>query len=294
MARRTSFDFSQKKVKMFKVHLGRGKKMKDLLTIKEFSKFSGIEQTTLRYWDDIGLFSPATRNPENNYRCYSPEQIIAVNFIKVMSTLDFPLKTIGSVQDKRTPEWILEMIERQEKYLDMEMRRLRESYSVIHTRRELINNGLKYAAEPGIYVLYEEEAPYVLGPPNVFKDKDEPFYQPFMKFCGMAKELRINLSYPIGGWHTSLETFVDAPGRPERFFSADPTGNVTAPAGEYLVGFARGFYGDYDMDFVRSYDKYAKEKGIKTTGPVYTLYVHDEICLREHKNFLVKMCVAIA
>jgi DNA-binding transcriptional MerR regulator len=293
MARRSSFDFFLKKVKMFKVHLGRGVKMKDLLTIKEFSKFSGIEQTTLRYWDDIGLFSPATRNPENNYRCYSPEQIIAVNFIKVMSTLDFPLKTIGSVQDKRTPEWILEMIERQEKYLDMEMKRLRECYSIMHTRRELINHGLKYADEPGIYVLYEEETPYLLGPENVFV-KDEMFYHSFMKFCGMAKELRINLSYPIGGWHTSLETFVNDPGRPERYFSADPAGNVIAPAGDYLTGFSRGFYGEYDMDFVHKFAEYAKRKGIKTTGPVYTLYLHDEICMKEHKNFLVKMCVAVA
>jgi DNA-binding transcriptional MerR regulator/effector-binding domain-containing protein len=268
--------------------------MKDLLTIKEFSMFSGIEQTTLRYWDDIGLFSPATRNPENNYRYYSPEQIIAVNFIKVMSTLDFPLKTIGLIQAKRTPEWILELIDHQEKYLDMEMRRLRECYSVIHTRRELINNGIKYMHEPGIYVLKEEETPFILGPPNVYEDEDEPFYKTFMQFCSMSKELRINLNYPIGGWHENLETFSKAPAKPDRFFSADPTGNLTAPAGQYLSGFTRGFYGQLSDSFAEEMLEYARIHNIKTTGPVFTLYIHDEICINNHDNFLVKVCVAVA
>jgi len=68
--------------------------MKNQLTIKEFSELSGIDASTLRYWDEIGLFSPAHRNTENNYRYYAPTQIIAINFITVLSRLNIPLKTI--------------------------------------------------------------------------------------------------------------------------------------------------------------------------------------------------------
>jgi len=57
------------------------KSTKALLSIKEFAEASGLEQSTLRYWDDIGLFSPAHRNPDTSYRYYSPEQIILVNFM---------------------------------------------------------------------------------------------------------------------------------------------------------------------------------------------------------------------
>jgi len=104
--------------------------MKDFFSVKEFSRLTGIEASTLRFWDDIGLFCPAKRDPENNYRYYSPPQLIAVNFITVFSRLDVPLKDINALSGGRTPEKIIQMIEQKERLLDMEMRRLRESYSV--------------------------------------------------------------------------------------------------------------------------------------------------------------------
>ena len=75
--------------------------MEKLLSIYEFSKLSGIESSTLRYWDEIGLFPPIERSSENNYRYYSPQQMVAVNFIKVLSSIDVPLKTIRETADSR-------------------------------------------------------------------------------------------------------------------------------------------------------------------------------------------------
>ena len=117
--------------------------MKKLLTIKDFSHFSGIEQTTLRYWDEIGLFSPIKRDPENNYRYYVPEQIITVKFISILSSLNFPLKTISGISETRSPESIVRLIEQKELEMDMEMKRLRECYSIVHARLELIRYGLR-------------------------------------------------------------------------------------------------------------------------------------------------------
>ena len=72
--------------------------MKDFLSTQEFSKLSGIATSTLRYWDDIGLFSPRKRNPENNCRYYTPDQMIAVKFITVLSDLKIPLKIISDAE----------------------------------------------------------------------------------------------------------------------------------------------------------------------------------------------------
>jgi len=117
--------------------------MIDTLSIHEFSKTSGVESSTLRYWDEIGIFSPIMRNPENNYRHYSPEQLLALNFVTTLSELEIPLKTIAELRKERDPENFLELLEKQEKQMDMEMRRLRTRYSIIHARRELINMGMK-------------------------------------------------------------------------------------------------------------------------------------------------------
>lgn len=287
--------------------------MKEFLSVKEFSKFSGIEQTTLRYWDDIGLFSPAKRDPENNYRYYSPQQIIAVNFISVLSGLNIPLKTISELERERTPEKIVELIDAQEKILDMEMRRIREAYSIIHMRRELINYGLRlengfyevdgtkvsdgsmkgssWVDENEIAVLDRTERIYILGPRNTW-DEDGSFYEPFMKFCDSETDLRMNLNFPIGGYHESVETFFKAPGQPNHFISLDPTGNREAAAGKYIIGFCRGYYGQFGNLAVKI-KNFMKKNSIHANGPVYTIYLHDEVCLKNLDQYLVEVAIAI-
>jgi len=289
--------------------------MKDYLSVKEFSKLSGIEQTTLRYWDDIGLFSPARRDPDNNYRYYSPEQIIAVNFIKVLSELNIPLKTIGELERERTPFKIVELIEAQERILDMEMRRLREAYSIIHIRRELIYYGMhledgfhavdgmrvenkpesgkvEWIDENEIAVLHREQRPYILGPPNEWPE-DGSFYEPFVNFCAAASDLRMNLNFPIGAYHNSFEDYQKAPGQPDNFISLDPTGNRVRPAGKYMIGFCRGYYGQFD-DLAARLTAYAEKNKLRLTGPVYVMYLLDEVCMMETDQYMVQVSVAVS
>ena len=289
--------------------------MKKLLTIKEFSNFSGIEQSTLRYWDDIELFSPSKRDPENKYRYYSPEQIITVKFISVLSTLNFPLKAIGGIAGTRTPESIIRLIEEKEKELDMEMKRLSECYSIIHARLELIRYGVRLSSgykavngvrldnwndddegidvdESKICVLKRDEKTFILGEPNEYSE-DEEWYDAFMRFCHTAPDLRVNLHYPIGGYHDNLNHFIEKPGRPGRFFSLDPTGNKKRPAGDYLIGFKRGYYGDMG-DLPDRLSNYARENSLKIHGPVYVLYLYDEVCMTDPSKYLAQISIAVS
>ena len=286
--------------------------MNRYLTIKEFSKLSGIEQTTLRYWDDIGLFSPTKRDPENKYRYYSPQQIIAVNFITVLSDLNIPLKTIGELDDERTPEKIERLIASQEMQLDTEMRKLRERYSIIHTRREMINYGISlkegFAVIDGvrsdskspeevwidaskISVLQMEAKSVIFGPRNNWKS-GEPFYEYFMNFCNSADDLRINLSFPIGSYHNDVESFLRASGEPDYFFSIDPAGNRKMEAGKYLVGFTRGYYGEFG-DLPERIAAFSEKNNLILNGPVYTMYLLDEICVADPEKYLAQVCIAI-
>ncbi len=72
--------------------------MKRFLTVHEFAKLSGIKKTTLRHWDEIGLFAPVVRDPNTGYRYYMTDQLAAVNFIVFLSGLNIPLKTIKKKQ----------------------------------------------------------------------------------------------------------------------------------------------------------------------------------------------------
>jgi len=262
---------------------------KEMLTIKEFATFAGIEQTTLRYWEEIGLITPAARNPENNYRYFSPLQISTVNFINVLSHLGVPLKAIGAVEKERTPAKIVELLDRQENILDMEMHRLREAHSIIHRLRGTIKAGLE--ADPDeISVVRMEDAYYILGPRNAWGDEPS-FFETFMAFCKEAPRLRINLNYSIGGLHESVESFLRAPACPEYYFSIDPTGYEKRPAGDYLVGYARGYYGEFG-DLPQRMMAYAGEHNLVLSGPVRVIYLHDEICVRDHDQYLSRIIVA--
>lgn len=279
--------------------------MKEFLTVKEFSALSGIEQTTLRYWDEIGLFSPVMRNPDNNYRRYSPNQIISANFITTLSKLNIPLKVIAQAKRERTPRSTVMLMEQQEKYLDMEMKRLRESYSIIHTRLGLIRRGLRLEEQyappealraddcvPKVEVVRHEENVYILGMPNEYRP-GESHIEPFSRFCQSAEELRINISYPIGGYHKDIKGFLRAPDRPENFFSLDPTGNRKQAEGMYLTGYCRCDYGEVG-DLPQQLMAYAEENKLDLSGPVYTIYLYNEISERNPSKYLMQVYVAVS
>ncbi|MCL2747306.1 MAG: MerR family transcriptional regulator [Oscillospiraceae bacterium] len=264
--------------------------MKDLLTIKEFSRVTGVNSSTLRNWDKIGLFSPDRRDPVNNYRYYSPKQIITVNFITILSKLNIPFKTIKRIKSVRNPENIVELIDQQEKLLDMEMSRLRESYSVIHARRDLIKQGMKVNLSD-ITVQEMPERKIILGRPNFFEPNEE-FYGQWLRFCLEADELRINLNYPVGGRHESINSFQKSPGNPDRFFSIDPTGNTIQKAGKYLVAHARGYFGEFG-DVPARMAVFSQENDLTCVGPVYCVYLHDETCIKNPTEYLAQITVAV-
>jgi len=260
------------------------------LSIQEFSKVSGIEASTLRYWDEIELFSPLMRNPENNYRHYSSAQLLALNFVTTLSSLGISLKTIAELRDERDPEGFIELLEKLEKEMDMEMRNLRERYSIIHARRELIKMGLKVDVDT-ISVMYLDERSMILWPRNAYQEGDT-FLEPLTAHLGDTANMHINLSFPVAGRHDDMESFLKAPGCPDNFASIDPIGTYVRKSGNYLVGYARGYYGEAG-DLPGRMAAYAQENGLTLTGPVYTIFLHEEICTADPSQYLGKYAVAV-
>lgn len=282
--------------------------LKENLSIKEFARFSRIEQTTLRYWDDIGLFSPSKRDPINNYRYYSPEQIIAVKFIGVLSDLNVPLKAIAHIEEQRTPEKIIELISERERGLGLELLRIQEQFTILHTRRRLIEEGMRVLSEFDLEFSDEERKSkessktaiqllegggigYILGPRNHFTESGD-FFDSLIEFVTKADGSRIKLSLPIAGRHDRFDSFLKMPGGPDNFISIDPRGNRVSPEGTYLVGYVRGFYGQL-ANIHQELADYATQHKLKPTGPVYTEYLHDEICLRNPVDYLAKVSVRV-
>lgn len=264
--------------------------MSDTLSIHEFSKLSGIESSTLRYWDDNGVFAPLKRNPENNYRHYSISQLIALNFVTTLCALGIPLKTITELRENRDPELLLDLLDKKERELDIEMNKLQVRYSIIHTRRELIKLGLR-ASVNDLSVVYLEEKPLMLWHRNNYNEGDSFLESLAAQILTIGKR-RINLSFPIGGLHDNIYAFIKDPSRPNRFISIDPLGTYTRKAGDYLVGYSRGNYGQLGSLPEKMHD-FARKNSLELTGPVYTLLLHENTCVKDPADFLTQCSIAV-
>ena len=289
--------------------------MKEFYTIQEFAKIADVEVSKLRFYDKIGVFCPVKRDPDNNYRYYALTQILMLNFITVLSELNIPLKTISALRDKRRPEGLLRLLEKQEKQLDMDMRLLRQRYSIIHARRELITYGLISSKgfwaldgerlddgddtensirvdENVISILRREDKEYFLWPRNEYNEGDT-FIQPFASFISKIKEFNINLNFPVGGYWESMAAFTASPTRPEHFVTIDPLGTRLRKEGHYMIGFNRGSYGDMG-DLPEKMNNYAIENSVTFSGPVLVMYLFDEFCTSDDTQFLAQICAGIS
>jgi DNA-binding transcriptional MerR regulator len=73
-------------------------------TIKEIADLAGVTTRTLRYYDEIGLLSPAEVGG-NGYRLYDHVSLLRLQQIRYFRELDVPLKKI--IQIMRQPEFDL-------------------------------------------------------------------------------------------------------------------------------------------------------------------------------------------
>jgi DNA-binding transcriptional MerR regulator len=261
-----------------------------LVSIKDFSDFTGIKQSVLRYYDDIGLFSPAKRG-ENNYRYYSLTQIQTIKLIDMLRELDIPLKKIEELMESRSPESMVELLIRHEVELTSELRALQESFSLIHNLRTLIQNDVPQD-ENRFYIKFAEEKRISLGPVTDFRP-NETHHRAFSNYYRIARNMRVNLGYHIGGYYDTFDEYQAAPGRPKRFFSLDPNGLDVKPAGTYLYGYTRGDYG-ISNDLPERMKKYVEDNNVKVLGPVYNIYPLNEVCLKDPDEYLSAVAVRVA
>ena len=263
--------------------------LKDFLSISEFSEWTGIPRSALIYYDKVGLFRPAYRG-ENNYRYYTYLQTITVNLINTLKSIGVPLETIGSLMRNRTPEDLLDLLSNKERDIAQEIEHLQEAKKVISVFNNHIRKGL--TADAGcISITYLDSEAFTLGPVNDYTG-DDTFYNAFQRYCSDLEEKGGNLHYPMGGWWSCMSDFLENPVRPSRFFSVDPDGKKNKEAGKYLIGYNRGFYGEIG-NLPQQMVEYACKHNLEFTGPMFNIFLLDEISVPNHDNYLMQASIKL-
>lgn len=84
--------------------------MGKLFLIGEISKLFRIDIRTLRYYDEIRLFTPALVDEQTGYRYYAIEQFERLNTILYLKALNIPLKEMKQFIDNRNMEDVLVLL----------------------------------------------------------------------------------------------------------------------------------------------------------------------------------------
>lgn len=171
--------------------------MKEYLTIGEMARIKKISIKSLRYYERIGILIPEKINPENGYRYYSKEQLLTVDMIKFLASMDIPLRQWDKYIDPESGFHLRELIADSRKVVREEIFRL----EVRQKRLELAARGLedneKYEKVEGYYQRLIPERNILCYP------MDEPesqvdFHKKLSILFEIAREYRVSANYPSG------------------------------------------------------------------------------------------------
>ncbi|WP_459501431.1 MerR family transcriptional regulator [Bacillus sp. C1] len=107
-------------------------------TIGEMAKMHNIAESTLRYYDEKGIFHPAIVDPQTNYRYYTIDQFSLLDTIKFLRQLNISLKEIKVYIDERNPSYALNLLEKQQELMLKKQREIEYALAKINHKTEML------------------------------------------------------------------------------------------------------------------------------------------------------------
>ncbi len=122
--------------------------MKGYLSIGKVSKLKNVSIKSLRYYDRIGVFSPAYINQETNYRYYTPEQLYLLDAIQLCIELGIPLRDLESYKEAGGALNIRKLLFDGKDLAERKIRTMQQTIEVLQSTLARIEAGESTVAEP--------------------------------------------------------------------------------------------------------------------------------------------------
>lgn len=259
------------------------------LTTGDFAHLCGTTKHTLFHYDQLGIFSPAIKG-ENGYRYYTFPQMEVFYVISTLKELDMPLADIKAYLDRRSPEELVALLEREEGELEEKIRRLQQMRDLIRRKTALTRAAMAEDRE-GVRVVERPEALFIVTPRRPEKNLNMAFVA-HMQF----REARNIVSpYPVGATMRLEQAGQEGTEGYSAFYTQvdrRPRGvPVTIrPAGQYLTACHTGGY-DTAWRTYRRMLTWAQEQGLPLTGPFYEDALLDELSVDGYDNYVLQMSI---
>ena len=263
----------------------------NLLNISAFATFARTTKDTLLHYDRIGLVKPVVRS-DAGFRSYTVAQLAIVNVIRTYQEMGFTLNEIKSLLDERNPENIYHTFEGQLKLMDKKIRDLQQSKELFVTLYGYITDGLE-VDETQIEVRYLESLPIIRGQQNVYHAKRDD-YDALYDFHVEATEKYpdLNLNYPVWGMFSRNRIEQNECMYPDYYFMYHPQGEEKREAGDYVIGYTRGGYGE-TQDLYQRLLAYIKEHDYEISGICFEEYPLNELTTTDQHNYLIRIMLPV-
>lgn len=264
-----------------------------LLTIGQFAAMHGINKKTLMWYDEIGLFRPASINPENGYRYYDYHQSPVLETILLLRDLDVSIHEIQDFMKDRSAGNLKQLLEEKMADLDKQIAHLQAVRTTLSAHRQNMDTLLTMDLSE-ISVVEREERCLV----TVEIDRGTSFEREVELITAETEKYQlgrlhkasygsmISVSSLLNGRHDDYSRlFIEIP------FLSYRAGLHMAPGGKYLRAFCKGEWDRLPKRYQEIFD-YAREHGLTPYGYSYEMGINENV-IERIEDYIVQIEIPI-
>lgn len=258
--------------------------------IGDLSRLFHIGVDSIRYYEKVGLLHPE-RDPENNYRRYTLQDIRTMNTIRELLDLGFSTEEILAFEQERNVAHAIDMLDQETKVLDAKINHLTDVKNNIRSRLQSIQDALALDTSGTVHERNLHERHCLLITKEGMQDNEINYR--VAKFTSGSPD-RITT---IGACDCYIldpeganEDSGDFATKAVFFYSpyVKYETNYTLPAGTYLSLAYRGPFSK-TREFYPKLLNYCKEKGLAPAGDLMEFCHLDRFETSDVKEYLTEL-----
>lgn len=164
--------------------------MDKMLSIGKVADMMGVTVQTLRYYDNIGLVTPAYSNPETNYRYYSPQQLHFIDRIKYLQRFGISLDEIKTILIDNDISLLLSSLDTQKERYMQEIQDLKDKIDDIEWYRRYFTYTEDSGALANYYCQHREQR-YILAVKIKENETRESFHMRLNQLKSRSRDLPV-------------------------------------------------------------------------------------------------------
>ena len=244
--------------------------IKDYFTIGELSNLFNINTKTLRYYDEIGLFTPVKRDPDTGYRYYQFNQLYELASIRYLRKLEYSIQNINNYMKSRKVDSVLEKFKEQSLELHKKWDELIRIDNIIQRKILFIEQELPKVQFDNFETRHYDNRKFMpIGNEEELYKSDIFYFYPTIAFIDKDKSFG---SFLLEGYEDDIGI----------------TKYSIIPEGDFLCGYHKGTYETISETINRVYEM---NKDYKLDNKAVNFNIIDQFVESEVDNYVT--CIQI-